>query len=112
MNKFKIRISNNALEFLSNLLNFHDEYDCISIKKNQNSTCCKSSKVELQLDNISNFAEITNIGGVNFSYSSDLYNSFKDITVVLNNSSLYVKATPIITTVKQNSCSNCNKSLK
>lgn len=113
MNNLKIRVSNNAFEFLNNLLKFHDEYDCISIKQNQNSTCCKSPKVEIQLDNISNFSETTNIDGLNFSYSSELSNSFKDITIVINNSSIYVKATPIIAAIKQKSCSaNCNKSCK
>lgn len=108
--KLKIRISNDAFNFLDDLLKFHDEYDCILLKENLNSKCCKSSKIEIEFNNSSAFEEMDIIDGMKFCYSSKLSTVFKDITIVLKNNTIYAKTTPLDILKDLKNSSSCNKS--
>ncbi len=74
--KLKIKISNDAFDFIVKLLEFHDEYDCIALKEPENGGCCKNSKVDIILDNTINYNVIEDIQGLNIAYSEDLSSNF------------------------------------
>lgn len=103
----KIRIANEAFDFINKLLEFHSEYDCISLKEAPSTGCCKNPKIDISLDNMNKNSITENIHGLNIAYNDELSNNFKDVVIVLNNSNLYLKATPTITT-KHKNCSGCN----
>jgi hypothetical protein len=104
--KLKIRISNDAFDFINKLLDFHDEYDCIALKEPKSSGCCKNSKVDIILDNTINYAICEDVEGLNISYNKELSHNFTEIVIVLKKDSLYLKATPISTN-KTKGCSGC-----
>ncbi len=93
--KLKIKISNDAFDFIIKLLEFHDEYDCIALKEPENGGCCKNSKVDIILDNT-----------INCNVIEDLSSNFNEIIIVLKKDSLYLKATPSFTN-KSKGCGGC-----
>lgn len=107
--KIKIRISNNAYDFVLNLLKFHSEYDCVSIEENLASKCCKSPKVQIGLSNAENFDILNKIEDIPFCYNLNLFNNVKEVTIVLNNSNLHAKVTTINEDFKAHNCSGCGK---
>ncbi len=107
--KLKIRISNEAFDFLDDLLKFHDEYDCILLKENASSKCCKSSKIEIELNNSVASEKMDIIDGMKFCYSSNLCNVFKEITIVLKEATIYAKATTLDNSKDLKNCSSCSK---
>lgn len=116
-NKLKIRISNEAFDFINNLLLFHDEYDCICLSESTSNGCCKSSKIDILLDNCQNSSIVEDICGLNVCYNSELVNKFKDVTIILKNNKLYLKLTPLTKNIllkssKCNSCLGCNSKTK
>ena len=107
-NKLKIKISNDAFDFINKLLEFHDEYDCIALNQPKGSGCCKTSKVDIVLDNTINYAITEDIDGLNVAYNENLVNNFTEIIIVLKKDSLYLKATPSATNKsKSKGCSGC-----
>jgi len=109
--KLKIKISNDAFDFIIKLLEFHDEYDCIALKEPENGGCCKNSKVDIILDNTINYNVIEDIQGLNIAYSEDLSSNFNEIIIVLKKDSLYLKATPSLTN-KSKGCGGCGSKSK
>lgn len=109
--KLKIKISNDAFDFINKLLEFHEEYDCIALKEPENGGCCKNSKVDIILDNAINYDILEDIQGLNIAYSEDLPNNFNEIIIVLKKDSLYLKATPSFTN-KSKGCSGCGSKSK
>jgi len=109
-NKLKIRISNEAFDFINKLLLFHNEYDCICLRENVTTGCCKSAKVDISLDNSQNSSIVEDIYGLNVCYNSELANNFKDITIILKSDTLYLKSTPFSENglSKFSKCSNCS----
>ena len=107
-NKLKIKISNDSFDFINKLLEFHDEYDCIALNQPKGSGCCKTSKVDIVLDNTINYAITEDIDGLNVAYNENLVNNFTEIIIVLKKDSLYLKATPSATNKsKSKGCSRC-----
>lgn len=109
--KLKIKISNDAFDFIDKLLEFHDEYDCIALKEPENGGCCKNSKVDIIFDNAINYDIVEDIQGLNIAYSEDLPSNFNEIIIVLKKDSLYLKATPSFTN-KSKGCSGCGSKSK
>lgn len=107
--KVKIKISNNAYDFLVNLLKFHTEYDCISLEENLSSNCCKAPKVELVLNKSANFDVSNKIDEVNFCYNLSLCTKIKEITIILNNSNLHTKVIMLNEKLNEHNCSGCKK---
>lgn len=107
--KIKIKISNNAFDFLTNLLKFHTEYDCISLEESLSSKCCKSPKVQIGLSNTENFDIFNKIEDIPFCYNLNLCNNVKEITIVLKDSTLHAKVTTINDNFKTHNCSGCGK---
>lgn len=108
--KIKIRISNNAYEFVLNLFKFHTEYDCVSLEENLSSKCCKSPKVQIGLNNAENFDILNKIEDITFCYNLSLCNNVKDVTIVLKDSTLHAKVSTINDNFKSHSCAGCGKS--
>ncbi len=107
-NKLKIKISNDAFDFINRLLDFHDEYDCIALNEPKGSGCCKTSKVEIVLDNTVNYTITEDIEGLNVAYNESLVSNFTEIIIVLKKDSLYLKATPSATNKSgSNNCGGC-----
>lgn len=107
--KIKIRISNNAYDFVSNLLKFHTEYDCVSLEENISSKCCKSPKIQIGLNNAENFDILNKIENISFCYNLNLCNNVKEVTIVLKDSTLHAKITTINENFKSHNCNNCGK---
>lgn len=114
--KLKIKIAIDAYEELKKLLEYHSEYDCISLCPSEKS-CCKSSKVEILLDNSREDYMADYVDELKIQYPATLQFTYKEITVVLSKDSFYLKAVPsndIIISFKgqNNNCSGCKKSKK
>lgn len=107
--KIKIKISNNAYDFLLNLLKFHNEYDCVSLEENLSSRCCKSPKVQIGLNNKENFDIENKIEAISFCYNPTICNNIKEVTIVLKDSTLHAKATTINDNFTSNKCTGCSK---
>ena len=110
--KVKIKVSNNAYDFLDNLLKFHTEYDCVSLEENPSTKCCKSPKVQIGLSNSSEFHISDKIENITFSYNSDLCNNISEITLVLKDSTLHAKVNTINKGFDSLGCSGCSKGKK
>ena len=107
-NKLKIKISNDAFDFINRLLDFHDEYDCIALKEPDGSGCCKTSKVDIVLDNTDNYTITEDIEGLSVAYNDSLASNFTEIIIVLKKDSLYLKSTPSATNKSiSKGCSGC-----
>jgi Fe-S cluster assembly iron-binding protein IscA len=103
MKKIKIKIYTNAYNEILNLLNFHDDCNCIRLKIAEG--CCKSSKVELTLDskNDNDFCEI--IDNLYICYDQELLDNVDALTIALNKSNFYIKAEMSLKGTHNNKCS-------
>ena len=110
--KVKIKVSNNAYDFLDKLLEFHNEYDCVSLEENSSTKCCKSPKVEIGLSNSSKYNMADKIENITFSYNSDLCNNISEITLVLKDSTLHAKVNTMNKEFNSHGCSGCSKDKK
>ncbi|GAA0120758.1 MULTISPECIES: hypothetical protein [Clostridium] len=102
--KPKIRISNTAYENLIFLLKNHTEYDSIRFK--YTNGCCRSSRVEILLDNKCVNDTIDNVEDLNIVYDNEVTDYIKEIILTYKNNSFMVK-----TILKDGVKNTCNKKL-
>lgn len=107
--KIKIKVSNNAFNFLDNLLKFHTEYDCVSLEETTSSSCCKSPKVQIGLSECKNFDISNTIENITFSYNSNLCESISEVTIILKDSTLHAKVKRVNEHLTPSGCSSCSK---
>ncbi|MGY0373581.1 hypothetical protein [Clostridium sp. JNZ J1-5] len=106
INPLEITVSNEAYSQLITLLKHHSEdYSCV--KLSYSNGCCKSSKVDIYLDDLIDKEEynVDNIGGIPFIYDDLLTTNIKKVEIIYKNSSFMLKATPVNNVHK--SCSDC-----
>lgn len=106
--KIKLKVSLEAYKLLLNALNFDNEYDCIRLEP-ADKKCCKSSKINLILDNKKPSDIIEKIDDLTFSFDEKVLKSFKEIIIVISKGEIYVKAVAKVTSLENKSkCSNCS----
>ncbi|QGU96535.1 hypothetical protein GOM49_16760 [Clostridium bovifaecis] len=108
MNKtLKIILSKDSSIQLRNLLDTHSQdYSCIRLSYYKG--CCKSSNVEIYLDDFKNKEEyiVQIIDNIPFIYDEQVISNIKSIELKCENSSFMIKSTPIKPTLRD--CSTCN----
>ncbi|AYF53799.1 hypothetical protein G8S49_07190 [Clostridium botulinum C] len=98
----KITLSNESYYKLKETLDNHSKvYNCIRLSHIKG--CCKSSKVDIYLDDLQNKKDynIKYIKNIPFIYNKDFANNINSIEIIYKNSSFMMKVIP-----KKN-CSNC-----
>jgi len=111
MNNLKLKISVNAYNDLLNLLNFHNEYDCIRL--NYKKGCCKSPDLEITLD-VKKTEDITEaIDRLCITYDKALLENVSEVTIMIKNGNFVVKTNSINAGKQELKCScNCNSDEK
>lgn len=107
--KIKIKVSLEAYKQLLDAINFDNEYNCIRLEPSEKK-CCKSSKVNLILDNKKPLDIVEKIDDLTFSFDDNLVKLFKEIIIVISNGDIYVKAVKANKTTLENNinCSTCS----
>ncbi|MFU0824351.1 hypothetical protein [Clostridium sp.] len=108
MNKIlEIVLSKEAHRELKSLLDANSkDYSCIRLSYYKG--CCKSSNVEIYLDDFKDKEEYIsqNIDDIIFIYDEELIRSIKSIELKYENSSFMIKATPLNPVSRD--CSTCS----
>lgn len=107
MKNLKIKISINAYNDLINLLKFHNEYDCIKLSYKEG--CCKSSNIDITLDNkkLEDTCEV--IDNLNIVYDKLLLEKVSEIMIMIKNGNFVAKSNSINVKNKEKNCScSCN----
>lgn len=106
-NTLKIILSKNASIRLTNLLDTHSQdYSCIRLSYYKG--CCKSSNVEIYLDDFKNKEEyiVQIVDNIPFIYDEQITSNIKSIELKCENSSFMIKSTPTKHILRD--CSTCN----
>lgn len=101
--KIKIKISENAFEKLLAILNNKEEYSHLRFAYKDG--CCKSSKVEIYLDNLKANDITDNIEGLPIIYNIEALEKVKEITLVYRKSSFMINT--ILNDAYNKNCANC-----
>lgn len=101
--KVKIKISEKAYDELVRILK--ESYDDSFIRFSYKDGCCKSSKVELFIDNYRLGDTKDTIDNLPLIYDAEVIEHIKEITLVYRNSSFMIKTIPVKEQIKN--CSTC-----
>lgn len=108
MNKLlEIVLSKESYSKLKNLLDANSQdYSCIRLSYYKG--CCKSSNVEIYLDDFKDKEKYISqdIDDITFIYEEELINNIKSIELKYENSSFMIKATPVDPVSRD--CSTCS----
>lgn len=105
-----IDISNEAYDNLIKLLEANKEYTHIRFSYS-NSSCCKSSKIDILLDEAADTDKTTNFKALNIIVDDEISEKIKNITLVYKDNVFFVKADLINEQIKS-SCSSCASASK
>lgn len=106
-NILKIALSKEASIELKKLLQEHSkDYSCIRLSYYKG--CCKSSNIDIYLDDFNNKENyiVQNINDISFIYNGEVINNIKSIELKYEHSGFMIKSVP--TKVSKRDCSNCN----
>lgn len=107
INPLEMIVSDEAYSELMILLKSHSkDYSCVKLSYSKG--CCKSSKVDIYLDDLISKEEynVDNIGEIPFIYDDLLTANIKKVEIIYKNSSFMIKATPV-DNIPRN-CSDCS----
>lgn len=100
-----IDISNEAYDTLIKLLEANKEYTHIRFSY-LNSSCCKSSKIDILLDEATTRDKTTNFKALNIIIDDEISEKIKNIALIYKENNFLVKADLINEQIKS-SCSSC-----
>lgn len=109
MDNIKIKISEFAYEELKKALDHCPEYSFIRLAYSE--SCCKSSKVEIILDNAKENDIKDKVDKLPFIYDSAMASKVREITIVYKDLSLQIK-TELYEPITNSASSNCGDDLK
>jgi len=108
----KIKLSKVALDELMEMIKIDEEYD--SARFVYVSSCCKTTKVDIYLDNFKKGDIKNNIGDLKILYDETLLENISELTIAYKDSRFWIKTIPT-KDIKKNcgnsdskSCSGCS----
>jgi hypothetical protein len=101
----KIKLSNVAHDELIEMLKLNNYYDSVRLMFVR--SCCKTTKIDIYLDNFKTGDIKNNIGDIPLLYDETLLSKIKELTIAYSDSRFWIK-----TTLPEDSKSHCSSSEK